>query len=399
MMNKHIDINNYDYDLPDERIAKYPLKRRDHSKLLYIKEGVITDHHFCNIPDLLPQNATLFYNNTKVLYARLPFQKATGASIEIFCLEPSFPVDYAENLGSRKSVQWKCIVGNLKKWKEGKVILKNDKELGLSAEILERNAEHLVIKFDWNLDISFAEVLEIAGEVPIPPYLNRNSEENDKQTYQTLYSKIEGSVAAPTAGLHFTDEVFQNLRNKSIEWHEVTLHVGAGTFKPVDKKDVREHKMHQEFITVKKEAIQNLLLNLNEIIAVGTTTVRTLESLYWIGAQIIQKMPESEKFFHVEQWEPYQANTLPTPKEALEALLEYLDKYNLYQIIGNTEIIIVPGYKHKIVKGLITNFHQPKSTLLLLLASFVGNDWKKMYSHALSNNYRFLSYGDSCLIL
>jgi S-adenosylmethionine:tRNA ribosyltransferase-isomerase len=398
-MNSNIDINDFFYNLPDEQIAKYPLEKRDHSKLLKIENGELSDHHFYDIADLLHENTTLFYNNTKVLYARLPFQKPTGANIEIFCLEPHLPVDYAENLGSKKSVEWNCIVGNLKKWKEGKVHLKNDNELGLSAEIIERKAEHLIIRFDWEGSISFAEILEKAGQVPIPPYLNRDSEEKDKSTYQTLYSKIEGSVAAPTAGLHFTDYVFEKLRAKSINWNEVTLHVGAGTFRPVDKDDVRDHEMHQEYIKVEKSVIEKLFYNQQNIVAVGTTTVRTLESLYWIGVQLINRMPDQEQFFQVSQWEPYDNNLLPASKEAMEALLMYMEKNDLDYITGNTQIIIVPGYKHQIVNGLITNFHQPKSTLLLLLASFIGENWKEMYCHALKNNYRFLSYGDSCLIL
>ena len=398
MVNNNIDINNYNYELPDERIAKYPLAQRDHSKLLCIKNGSITDHHFYDIVDLLPDKTTLFYNNTKVLYARLLFQKATGANIEIFCLEPATPVDYSENLGSKQPVEWNCMVGNLKKWKRGKIFLKSNDEIGLSAEIKERDAEHLVIKFEWELDISFADVLEMAGEVPIPPYLNRSSEEKDKSTYQTLYSKIDGSVAAPTAGLHFTDDIFSKIYKKSIPMHEVTLHVGAGTFRPVDKDDIRDHEMHQEFITINREVIETLSKKDHKVIAVGTTTVRTLESLYWIGSQILHKMPKEEVFFHVDQWEPYEYRDLPELQQSMYALLEYMNKYELHSIHGNTKIIIVPGYQHKAVDGLITNFHQPKSTLLLLLASFVGDDWYKMYQHALANNYRFLSYGDSCLI-
>lgn len=398
-MNNNIDINIYHYNLPDERIAKYPLKKRDHSKLLKIENGEISDHHFYDLADLLPPQSAMFYNNTKVLYARLRFQKLTGANIEIFCLEPYLPVDYAENLGNKKSVEWNCIVGNLKKWKAGKIFLKDDTEIGLSAEIVERKAEHLVIRFNWNLEISFAEVLEKAGQVPIPPYLNRDSEEKDKSTYQTLYSKVEGSVAAPTAGLHFTDEVFKTLKTKSINWNEVTLHVGAGTFRPVEKDNVIDHEMHQEFITVQKSAIESLYHNQQKVIAVGTTTVRTLESLYWIGNQLVNEMVEHEKIFQVCQWEPYNSDLLSDPKDALKAILSYMEKNNLNVLSGNTQIIIVPGYKHKIVNGLITNFHQPKSTLLLLLASFVGDYWKVMYNHALQNGYRFLSYGDSCLIL
>lgn len=397
-MNNQIDINDYDYNLPEERIAKYPLSRRDQSKMLIYDNGNVSDGVFHNLVEYLPTNAALFFNNTKVLYARLPFVKSTGAKIEVFCLEPHFPVDYSLNLISKSSCQWKCLVGNLKKWKTGVITLENNPQFELKAEIVSREPEHVVVDFSWSGDWSFAEILSEAGGVPIPPYLNRRAEAADKETYQTMYSRIEGSVAAPTAGLHFTPELMSGLKESSIPLHEVTLHVGAGTFRPVSCDDVSQHTMHQEFITVKREVIESLLSSKHIVYAVGTTTVRTLESLYWIGVKIWQKMPLSEVFFHVEQWEPYQTSILPSTKEVLEAVLRYMDTFAVDVISGKTSIIIVPGYKHKIVQGLITNFHQPRSTLLLLLASFIGDRWKDMYAHAIINEYRFLSYGDSCLI-
>ncbi len=395
---KDIDIKNYDYRLPGEKIAKYPLEQRDRSQLLQYDEGNISDHQFFELPDLLPKKTALYFNNTRVLYARLPFRKSTGAKIEVFCLEPHEPRDYAENLSQKPTCQWKCLVGNLKKWKSGKLVLDGHEELGLKAEMIERTANYVLISFNWKADIAFADVLEKAGNVPIPPYLNRNSEDKDKTTYQTLYSRIDGSVAAPTAGLHFTPAVFDRLSTRKITRHEVTLHVGAGTFRPVDHDDVRQHEMHREFIHVGRDVIESLLDSDKQVYAVGTTTVRTLESLYWVGVQVFEQMPANEKSFTVKQWEPYGKENTISKEKALLKILEYLDLINSDYITARTQIIIVPGYRHRVVEGLLTNFHQPRSTLLLLLASFVGDDWKKMYKHALQNNYRFLSYGDSCLI-
>ncbi len=395
---KDIDINKYNYELPAERIAKYPLKKRDASKLLVYNKGAIEDHIFSELPELLPRHTRMFFNNTKVLYARLPFEKITGAQIEIFCLEPHDPADYSMNLTTRKRCQWKCLVGNLKKWKSGVLKLKGHDKIGLEASMIEKTPEHVVVEFTWKTDFSFAEILEEAGNVPIPPYLNRAAEEEDKSTYQTTYSKIDGSVAAPTAGLHFTPEVFQQLKAQHIPLHEVTLHVSAGTFRPVDHDNVRRHQMHEEYIHVDRATIASLVDNKHNVLAVGTTTVRTLESLYWIGVQILNNKPNQEHFFNVEQWEPYKEVGSSTTQEALKAILEYMDRFKLDYITGNTRIIIVPGYEHRVVDLLLTNFHQPKSTLLLLLASFIGDEWQKMYQHALNNNYRFLSYGDSCLI-
>ncbi|MDA3867023.1 MAG: S-adenosylmethionine:tRNA ribosyltransferase-isomerase [Salinivirgaceae bacterium] len=397
-MNTHIDINNYDYYLPEQKIAKYPLAKRDHSKMLYYNAGSLQDKHFYDLPDLLPDNAALYFNNTRVLYARLPFVKSTGANIEVFCLEPHAPADYAINLQNTQSCQWKCLVGNLKKWKTGSLILKGHEHLGLEASIVSREQDYVVVEFTWQGEVAFADILSQAGGVPIPPYLNRKAEEQDKKTYQTLYSRIDGSVAAPTAGLHFTSEILEHIKKRGIPSHEVTLHVGAGTFRPVSSNSVDEHEMHQEYIHVNKATILALLANKHAVYAVGTTTVRTLESIYWIGVSILQKMPEKVTVFEVEQWAPYKNSKLPSRKAALEAILDYMEKYDMDSINGSTQIIIVPGYKHQVVKGLITNFHQPRSTLLLLLASFVGEFWKTMYDHALNEDYRFLSYGDSCFI-
>lgn len=395
---KAIDINKYNYELPAERIAKYPLKKRDASKLLVYNKGNIEDRVFNELPGLLPPRTSMYFNNTRVLYARLPFQKSTGAHIEIFCLEPHKPADYALNLTSTNNCQWKCLVGNLKKWKSGSLKLQGNDELGLEATMIEKTTEHVVVEFTWRSNKSFAHILEIAGNVPIPPYLNRAAEEEDKSAYQTTYSKVDGSVAAPTAGLHFTPEIFQQLAQMNIPIHEVTLHVSAGTFRPVDHDNVKQHQMHEEYIHVDRETIASLLNNKQPVLAVGTTTVRTLESLYWIGLQIIENAPRSEHFFNVEQWEPYEKTAEATTDESLKAILDYMDSLRIDYISGNTRIIIVPGYIHRVVDLLLTNFHQPKSTLLLLLASFVGDNWQKMYNHALNNNYRFLSYGDSCLI-
>ncbi|MFO7864116.1 MAG: S-adenosylmethionine:tRNA ribosyltransferase-isomerase [Salinivirgaceae bacterium] len=397
-MNTRIDINNYDYHLPEQKIAKYPLAKRDHSKMLYYNAGSLQDKHFYDLPDLLPDNAALYFNNTRVLYARLPFVKSTGANIEVFCLEPHTPADYAMNLQNTKTCRWKCLVGNLKKWKNGSIHLKGHEDLRLEASLVSRKQDYVVIEFAWQGGLAFADILSKAGGVPIPPYLNRNAEEQDKQTYQTLYSRIDGSVAAPTAGLHFTPEIFEQIKNRGIATHEVTLHVGAGTFRPVSSSSVDEHEMHQEYIHVNKATIKSLLNENQTVYAVGTTTVRTLESIYWIGVSILQKMPEKISVFEVGQWEPYSYSSLPSRKAALNALLSYMNKFDIDSINGSTQIIIVPGYKHQVVQGLITNFHQPRSTLLLLLASFVGENWKSMYEHAKNNDYRFLSYGDSCFI-
>lgn len=395
---KDIQISQYDYDLPDIRIAKYPLSQRDSSKLLVYKQGKIDQTVFSSISTHLPPRSLLVYNNTKVIHARLFFQKDTGAIIEIFCLEPIQPSDYQMVFQSTKRCTWKCMVGNLKKWKQGDLTLVCDVK-GVSIELVaERDMidSQIHIHFSWNnVGVTFGDILEAIGKLPIPPYLHRESEENDEITYQTVYSKEQGSVAAPTAGLHFTDEVLARLHQTGICTTEITLHVGAGTFLPVKSATIGEHTMHTEMVVISKQTIKHLQASIGNIIAVGTTSVRSLESLYHIGVQV------SKQQYHlsVSQWEPYSDHQLLSPFEALQAVIQYLNNNGLTEIRFSTNIIILPSYQRKIVTGLITNFHQPKSTLLLLIAAFVGEDWKKMYEYALNNDFRFLSYGDSSLLL
>ncbi len=402
MVNLDIDIQQFDYPLPDDKIAKYPLPERDKSKLLIYNNGRIIQEQFQNIAQHLPPNSLLVFNNTKVIAARLFFRKETGAQIEIFCLEPNNPSDFGQAFATHGHCQWNCWVGNLKKWKSGAICLDieiNGKKVSIQAKLIEKRETYNVVSFQWPNNYSFGEILDHAGKIPIPPYLNRESEDSDKKTYQTIFGKVDGSVAAPTAGLHFTENVLTSIDNKNIVREEVTLHVGAGTFKPVSSNSVQEHTMHSEFFTVSKTSLESLKMNLGNIIAVGTTTVRTLESLYVIGKQIVNGTKPNNHHFAVTQWEPY-ANTQPMHVEdSLDAILNYLTVNKLEQLSATTSIMIVPGYEHKLVKHLVTNFHQPRSTLLLLLASFVGNDWKKMYDFALGHDFRFLSYGDSCLIL
>jgi S-adenosylmethionine:tRNA ribosyltransferase-isomerase len=406
--NEPIFIDEYDYPLPDERIAKYPLPIRDSSKLLVYKGGEITESLFSSVADFLPENALLVYNNTRVIQARLEFFKVTGARIEVFCLEPIAPADYAQSLGATAECEWKCMVGNLKKWKEGlldKQISVSGKDCTFTAELLQTEGNTHSVKFSWdNADIHFADILEIAGELPIPPYLHRKTEESDLTAYQTVYSKIKGSVAAPTAGLHFTDDVFESLKPKQIEIDEVTLHVGAGTFQPVKTRDIAEHHMHTEVISVHRNTILNLQKHLGNIIAVGTTSVRTLESLYYLSPTLSKGEGESslnktEIKLQVSQWQPYQQDTDCSAYDALQKILDYLDANNTDTLHAETQIMIKPGYKFRIVDGMITNFHQPKSTLLLLVSAFVKGNWKTIYDYALENDFRFLSYGDSSLLL
>ena len=403
--NSPIYIDEYNYPLPDERIAKYPLAKRDASKLLVYKNQKITESVFSSVSDFLPCNTLLVYNNTRVIQARLLFKKDTGASIEVFCLEPLQPADYAQSLGSTTECVWKCMIGNLKKWKEGKL----SKQIELAGEKCTFTAErHQTegnthsVKFSWdNAAIHFADILENAGELPIPPYLHRKTEESDLTTYQTVYSKIKGSVAAPTAGLHFTEDVFDSLKPKQITIEEVTLHVGAGTFQPVKTRDIAEHHMHTEVISVQRSTIENLLKQLGNIIAVGTTSVRTLESLYYIGRQVQEGTGEGKENMElsVSQWEPYEYNEEVSTSDALQSLLDYMYENNLTTLHAETQIMIKPGYKFRVVNGMITNFHQPKSTLLLLVSAFVGGNWKQIYDYALENDFRFLSYGDSSLLM
>lgn len=393
---KQINISDYNYNLPDESIAKFPLEKRDSSKLLTYISGNVSTNVFSSLPEILPANSCLVFNNTRVIQARLEFFKSTGSRIEIFCLEPQEPSSYELSLSSTQSCVWKCMIGNLKKWK-GEVLKKEvgADNLVLEAERLETNGNTSYIKFSWNNGVSFAEVLDLLGELPIPPYLNRKTQESDKTTYQTVYSKVKGSVAAPTAGLHFTPEVISALHTKGINTMELTLHVGAGTFQPVKAEEIGAHAMHAEKIEVSKVFIQNLIENLGNIVAVGTTSVRTLESLYYLGVQL----HNGDTSLLVNQWEPYESEKVLSAREALESILNYMEKTQSNILYATTQIMIVPGYKFNIVNVLITNFHQPKSTLLLLLAAFVGEKWRELYEYALNNDYRFLSYGDSSVLI
>jgi len=399
--NQPIYIDEYDYPLADERIAKYPLAKRDDSKLLVYKNASITESHFYNIADFLPEACLMVYNNTRVIQARLIFQKATGAHIEVFCLEPFIPADYALSFGANSKCIWKCMVGNLKKWKEGvlsRTIQVADKTCTFHAELLETERNTHTVRFTWdNNEINFAEILENAGELPIPPYLHRKTEESDLKTYQTVYSKIKGSVAAPTAGLHFTPEVFESLKPKQIETEELTLHVGAGTFQPVKTRNIEHHHMHTEVISVNRSTIEHLQQKSGSIIAVGTTSVRTLESLYYIGYKL-QINPDTTDF-HISQWMPYEENIEISTFQTLQNIVDYLDRNHLNTLHADTQIMIKPGYNFRVINGMITNFHQPKSTLLLLVSAFVDGNWKDIYNYATTNNFRFLSYGDSSLLL
>ncbi|WP_159517096.1 S-adenosylmethionine:tRNA ribosyltransferase-isomerase [Sunxiuqinia indica] len=391
------------YNLPDERIAKYPLSERDASKLLVWKNGEISDVNFRSIADYLPENSLLVSNNTRVIRARLPFQKKTGAQIEIFCLDPELPADYQLAFQQTQQCSWNCMVGNLKKWKQEPLereVDVNGKSITLTAQKLNQEKGNVVVQFTWNdQSVDFASLIEACGILPIPPYLHRETEASDHERYQTIYSKIKGSVAAPTAGLHFTDAVFQSLKEKSISLAEVTLHVGAGTFKPVKSATIADHEMHSETIVVSRQLIEKLLQNKGKRIAVGTTSIRTLESLYWLGKSIMKNPHQAPDKLHVKQWSPYEAAAHEPAADVLQALLDYMDQNELPVVIASTQIIIVPGYQFRLVDGMITNFHQPQSTLLLLISAYLGDDWKRVYQHALDNNYRFLSYGDSNLYL
>ena len=400
---KHIHISDYTYDLPDERIAKFPMARRDQSKLLIYNKGVVSDDVFCHLSDHLPKGALMVFNNTKVIQARIHFRKETGALIEVFLLEPAQPADYELMFQSREGCQWLCLVGNLKKWKQGvlrREMEVNGERLTLCAERLHEVKTSHLVAFTWdNARVSFAEILDAVGELPIPPYLNRETQESDKTTYQTVYSKIKGSVAAPTAGLHFTDEVLADLDAHGIDREEVTLHVGAGTFKPVKSEEIEGHEMHTEFICVRRQTLEKLLAHDCRVIAVGTTSVRTLESLYYMGAKLHRQPDLSEQELHVNQWEPYETETAITPRQAIQELLDYLDRNGLQALHSSTQIIIAPGYEYKLVRMLVTTFHQPQSTLLLLVSAFVKGDWRKIYDYALAHDFRFLSYGDSSLLI
>ena len=421
---RKIQIKDFNYPLEDERIAKYPLAERDQSKLLVYDQGSIAEQRFTDLPSLLPEGCLLVMNNTRVIQARLFFYKETGARVEILVLEPAEPVEYQENFARRGHTAWYCMVGGLKKWKQGQ--LKAEVEIdGERIEVLaERGELHGTshrVDFRWPDRWTWSEILEAMGELPIPPYLNRRTEESDKRTYQTVYSKIEGSVAAPTAGLHFTERVLHEIDQRGIEREEVTLHVGAGTFRPVKSEDIGHHDMHTEHIAVSRHTIERLIAHGGRAVAVGTTSVRTLESLYWMGRKLLthsQPLPvrggssqsrderEEPDVFHVSQWEPYEvevSSPLPCREGAgespLQALLAYMDAHDLDVLHGSTQIIIVPGYRYRIVERMITNFHQPQSTLLLLVSAFVGEDWRKIYDYALGHDFRFLSYGDSSILI
>lgn len=403
MDTKHIHIKDYNYELPDERIAKYPVAQRDHSKLLIYNKGEISEDMFYNISKYLPAGSLMVFNNTRVIHARIHFKKSTGALIEVFLLEPAIPSDYELMFQTRGACSWLCMVGNLKKWKEGQLSRKfniNGHEIVLSATRGKAQGTSHWIDFSWNdTEVTFTDILEAVGELPIPPYLNRESQESDNVTYQTVYSKVNGSVAAPTAGLHFTDNVLNAIDAHGIEREELTLHVGAGTFKPVKSEDISGHDMHTEYICVKRSTIENLIKHNASAIAVGTTSVRTLESLYYIGARLDKQPEAAESQLHITQWEPYDTHPTIQPVDALQNIVDYLDRNGLNAIHCSTQIIIAPGYDYKIVKMLVTNFHQPQSTLLLLVSAFVHGDWKKIYDYALKQDFRFLSYGDSSLLI
>lgn len=403
-----LKISDFTYILPDENIAKYPLSQRDSSKLLIYKGTKINSTNFSTLPDNLPENSLLIFNNTRVIHARLHFQKVSGATIEIFCLSPYEPEDYIKNFQQKSECSWTCMIGNAKKWKDEDLTMTidiNGVELTINANkvlthnIKDKNNSDVVVKFTWNNDsFTFSELLEVAGKLPIPPYLNRPAEAKDDETYQTLYSQVEGSVAAPTAGLHFTDEVIDNLASRGIQTADVTLHVGAGTFKPVKSDLICGHQMHSEFISVPKATIEKIINHTGDLIVVGTTSMRTVESLYYIGRKL-KENPESELHkLTVNQWDPYEEEETVDPILALRAILDYLDETGQDQLISATELMIAPGYSFHYPDALITNFHQPQSTLLLLVSAFIGDDWKDVYDYALQNNFRFLSYGDSSLL-
>ena len=399
---RHIRISDYNYPLPDERIAKFPIAQRDHSKLLVYRKGEVSQDVFYNLPEYLPKGALMVFNNTKVIQARMHFRKDTGALIEVFLLEPADPSDYELMFQTSERCSWYCLVGNLKKWKEGtlrRTIDVKGQQIEVSCTRGPIHGTSHRIDFEWTGGVSFAEIIDAMGELPIPPYLNRETQESDKTTYQTVYSKIKGSVAAPTAGLHFTPEVLAAVDAHGIEREELTLHVGAGTFKPVKSEEIEGHEMHTEYISVHRDTIRKLIAHDGCAIAVGTTSVRTLESLYYMGLKVMQNPDASEDDLHVNQWEPYDAATSVSTVESLTALGAWMDAHSLEVLHSSTQIIIAPGYNYHIVKMLVTNFHQPQSTLLLLVSAFVKGDWHKIYDYALENDFRFLSYGDSSLLI
>ncbi|MBR5864176.1 MAG: S-adenosylmethionine:tRNA ribosyltransferase-isomerase [Alistipes sp.] len=401
-MERHIDINTFDYPLPDERIAKFPLEQRSASKLMVYRNGEISESRFGSLPEQLPKGSLLVFNNTKVIRARVIMHKPSGARIEVFCLEPHKPADYERAFAVKGEAEWSCIVGNVKKWKEGQVEINFEYEgepTQLRAWIVERGEREHIVRFEWDVDLTFGQLLEHLGRIPIPPYLNRESEEIDLTRYQTVYSKFEGSVAAPTAGLHFTPELISQMQSDGFEFEEVTLHVGAGTFLPVKSEDAAQHPMHTEHFEVRLSTLERLLARDCNITAVGTTSVRTLESLPVLGWRVRQSgTPDTERV--IGQWEAYDIPADYSGREVLEDLIGYMRANGLERMKAATQIMITPlGFKFRIVKRIITNFHQPKSTLLLLVSAYVGDDWRRMYDYALANGFRFLSYGDSSLLI
>ena len=402
---KNISIKDYTYNLPDEKIAKYPLEKRDGSNLLYREGQKIKHTKFNKLTGFLAKEDLLVFNNAKVIQARLAFQKETGANIEIFCLEPHVPADYNLSFQSTTDCQWKCMVGNLKKWKKGSLVKQieiNSQKYTIKADKLEQNGASVIVNFSWQAEekdnkvLSFADILEHIGKTPLPPYLNRKAEKSDKTRYQTVYAKQKGSVAAPTAGLHFTKNIFKDLDKKGIKHLELTLHVGAGTFRPVKSETIEGHEMHEEHFRVEKSFLEAILVQKGRIVAVGTTSVRTLESLYWLGVKLFENL-DFNGDLTISQWEVYSMKKDVSLADSLNALISYLDKNGTGYLNALTQIIIVPGYQFKLINGLITNFHQPQSTLLLLIAAIVGEEWEKIYDYALANGFRFLSYGDSSL--
>lgn len=398
---RNIRISDYNYPLPDHRIAKHPLAAREQCKLLCYKVGgEISEGHFYDVPAVLPEKAMLVYNNTRVINARLRFRKSTGSTIEIFCLEPVAPCDYQLIFQATQSCTWLCLVGNSKRWKQGPLtqeIEVDGKTVTLEANRGERRGNSFEIEFSWNGDVTFASILEAIGEIPIPPYLNRGTESTDSADYQTVYSHIDGSVAAPTAGLHFTDEVLAECDKRGITRRELTLHVGAGTFQPVKSENIGEHEMHHEFISVQRSLLVDLINAEGPVVAVGTTSVRTLESLYYVG-QVLETNPDAdEEMLTVKQWMPYSTPCEISTKKALQNVVDYLDRHHAEAYMGSTQLMIAPGFQYRIISGMITNFHQPQSTLLLLVSAFVGEDhWRAIYDYALDHDFRFLSYGDAC---
>lgn len=398
---RNIRISDYNYPLPDHRIAKHPLAAREQCKLLCYKVGgEISEGHFYDVPAVLPEKAMLVYNNTRVINARLRFRKSTGSTIEIFCLEPVAPCDYQLIFQTTQSCTWLCLVGNSKRWKQGPLtqeIEVDGKTVSLEANRGERRGNSFEIEFSWNGGVTFASILEAIGEIPIPPYLNRGTESTDSADYQTVYSHIDGSVAAPTAGLHFTDEVLAECDKRGITRRELTLHVGAGTFQPVKSENIGEHEMHHEFISVQRSLLVDLINAEGPVVAVGTTSVRTLESLYYVG-QVLEANPDAdEEMLTVKQWMPYSTPCEISTKKALQNVVDYLDRHHAEAYMGSTQLMIAPGFRYRIISGMITNFHQPQSTLLLLVSAFVGEDhWRAIYDYALDHDFRFLSYGDAC---